>query len=346
MNSALREAFLSQGRACASLGSPFMARLCGLFAARDWPAGRVRDRVFGWEGDVSSNGHSVPLRLCGALHALTLAGNPTLAPVYPSAVDDATLWAAVFQVLVTEETFIDAFLDSPPQTNEVRRAACLIAAGHWLAARHPLPLRLSELGASGGLNLMWDHFALALPGAVLGPAAPALTLRPDWTGELPPRATPQVVERRGVDLRPVDPRSGEGALRLQAYLWPDQPERLANTRAAIEVAGPAPDRADAIDWLAARLTHPPGQLHLIYHTIAWQYFPPDRQALGTALIEAAGARARADSPLAWLSMEADGADDGAAMTLRLWPGDLRLALGRIDFHGRWVRWTAPDPRAS
>lgn len=28
----------------------------------------------------------------------------------------------------------------------------------------------------------------------------------------------------------------------------------------------------------------------------------------------------------------------AALTLRLWPGDLRFELGRADFHGRWIDW--------
>ena len=40
-------------------------------------------------------------------------------------------------------------------------------------------------------------------------------------------------------------------------------------------------------------------------------------------------------------MEPDGAGPGAALTLRLWPGDLTFALVRADFHGRWVHWT-PD----
>ena len=31
---------------------------------------------------------------------------------------------------------------------------------------------------------------------------------------------------------------------------------------------------------------------------------------------------------------------GSALTLRLWPGDLTIELGRADFHGRWVRWHA------
>ena len=37
--------------------------------------------------------------------------------------------------------------------------------------------------------------------------------------------------------------------------------------------------------------------------------------------------------------EADGETPGAGLTLRLWPGDLRLVLGRACFHGRWVDWS-------
>ncbi|MFD2853815.1 DUF2332 family protein [Seohaeicola zhoushanensis] len=70
-------------------------------------------------------------------------------------------------------------------------------------------------------------------------------------------------------------------------------------------------------------------MHLIYHTIAWQYFPAEKQAEGTALIEAAGAGATASRPLAWLGLEADGGTEGAAITLRLWPGICEL------------RWAAP-----
>ena len=58
--------------------------------------------------------------------------------------------------------------------------------------------------------------------------------------------------------------------------------------------------------------------------------------------EAAGAQATPNRPLAWLSMETDGDTTGkvgAALTLRLWPGDITLELGRADFHGRWINWT-------
>jgi hypothetical protein len=285
----------------------------------------------------------VPLRLCGALHALRLNGDPALMLAYPPHdVSDDALWRAACTALIDHAAFVDRFIDSAPQTNEVRRAGGLIAAAHWLHARHPLPFRITELGASGGLNLMFDRFALALPGATLGPADPALTLTPDWTGAQPPASAPAVVDRMGVDLNPLDPAHPDDALRLQAYLWADQPHRLDLTRAAMTVASAPVIRADAIDGLTPRLQHVPGQLHLIYHTIAWQYFPADRQALGRARIEAAGATATADTPLAWLGMEADGQDPGAALTVRLWPGDMTVQLARMDFHGRWIDWTAAD----
>lgn len=336
---AVRAAFHEQGIACGSLGSPFMERLCTLFGTRDWPAGPVRDRIFGWKGDISPRSQSVPLRLCGGFHALKLRGEPSLVAAYPPAdVDDDTLWDAIRAVMQSQSAFLMTWLTSPPQTNEVRRSATLIPLGHMLHARFGLPIRLSELGASGGLNLMFDRFELDIGGKLFGPPHPAARLAPDWTGPLPPQQEPTIVEREGVDLNPLDPTDPEDALRLQAYLWPDQPERMALTNAAIKVASATVVRADAIDWLAQRLTHVPGQLHLIFSTVAWQYFPEDKQIRGTALIEEAGATATDRTPLAWFGMENDGGPRGAALQLRLWPGNEKLNLGRADFHGRWVEW--------
>lgn len=340
---ALREALLQQAVACEKLDSPFMGRLCRLLADRLAPGSPLTNRLFDWPGDISPAGQSLPLRLCGALHALRLRGNPVLAAVYPpqKAGDDA-LWQAVVQVLRDEAGFVDRWIDSAPQTNEVRRSATLIAAGHWLAARHDLPFVTSELGASAGLNLRWDHYALVAQGHRFGPDGAALTLTPDWTGPLPPGTAPRVVERRGVDLNPLDPADAQDQLRLLAYLWPDQPHRQALTRAAIAAAGDVVDRDDAVAWLHRRAAPRAGHVHLIYSTVAWQYLTADARAEGQARIEAAGAQARPDAPLAWFRMEADGIGPGAALTLRLWPGDLHLAMGRADFHGRWIRWTAPQ----
>lgn len=338
----LEAAFLHQANACAELGSPFMGQLMRL-CAENWSEALPMARKFAeFPGDIGPSGASLPLRLAGGLHALVLSGaDPALKAVYPpQETDDATLWREVTRAMRDHTEFLDRWCDSPPQTNEVRRSAALIAAGHLLAAEHGLPFVLSELGASSGLNLMWDRYALEIGGESFGPAAPALTLRADWEGPLPPRAEIAIAERRGVDLNPLDAHDPGDGLRLLAYLWPDQPERLALTRAAIAAQAAEVDRADAVDWLETRLARPrPGVLHLVYHTVAWQYFPPEVQARGEAILQEAGQRATQDAPLARLSMEADdGPAPGARLALTTWPGGETRELARVDFHGRWLRW--------
>ncbi|MEX0368878.1 MAG: DUF2332 domain-containing protein [Ruegeria sp.] len=341
----LRDALRRQARACTSLDSPFMERLLTALAAH-WPEDSALARACAaWDGeDLGPSGASLPLRIAAGLHALVLRGDdPALAAVYPpNSVTDADLIEAVLNAIDTHADFLCKSIQSPPQTNEVRRSVALIPAAYWIAAHHPLSMMVSELGASAGLNLMWDRFAVATPDSRLGAEHPALVLSPDWAGPPPAAQAISVQDRRGVDLNPIDPHDADGALRLRAYLWPDQPERMRLTDAAIAVQDATVDRGDAIDWLADRLPQQPeGTLHLIYHTVAWQYFPPEAQTRGTALIEQAGASATPSTPVAWLRMEADGRSPGASLTLRLWPGDHHVTLARVDFHGRWITWTAP-----
>ena len=346
----IREAFRFQAHACGSLGSPFMERLMLLAGDRLTPGSAVAERVLNWPGDYRTSADSVPLRLAGGLHALKLEGL-ALEDVYPPAtVSDDALWTAVEQAMVRHETRLLEWLDSAPQTNEVRRAAAILPALATIATRFPKPLSLIELGASGGLNLQADQMALDLADRTLGQSSSGLRLSPDWSGPLPEARTLNVVSRRGVDLNPIDPTSTDGQLRLLAYLWPDQPERIERTRRAIALATthePVVTPGDAADELDAALTEAPfGTTRVIYHTVAWQYFPAATKARATDLIETAAEAATAESPLAWFGMEADDADRGAALTLRLWPGSgVTHDVGRADFHGRWIDWKGlpPDP---
>jgi hypothetical protein len=337
----LRDAFRTQSRACVGLGSPFMGRLMALCAERLVPGTGVADRVLTWPGDVGPSADSVPLRLAGALHGLVRDGaDAGLTAVYPPAeAPDDALWAAVEAALTRHEARLLRWLDSPPQTNEVRRSGALLAAAAWIAGRHPLPFVLSELGASAGLNLSFDRFALDAGGVRLGTADSPVRLAPEWRGAPPEPHPVRVTERAGVDLNPLDPQAPGDRLRLLAYLWPDQPERLRLTEAAIALAGTRPDRGDAAEWLEARLATPrPGRVHMVYHTIAWQYFPPATQARCRAALAAAGARATAQAPLAHVGLEADDTTGSAALSATLWPGGETRDLARVDFHGRWIAW--------
>jgi len=327
------------------LGSPFMGRLMSLFAERLAPDCAVAQRVLDWPGDVGPGGQSVPLRLAGALHALVLDGSdPGLCAAYPPHdVPDDGLWQAVHRALTQHEARVMAGLDHAPQTNEVRRAAALIPAIWSALGQFELPLVLSELGASGGLNLAMDRFALRVGDTVHGHADSPVQLRPDWSGTYPEPRQLRVRDRAAVDLNPLDPADPKQRLRLLAFLWPDQAERMALTRGAIALSTTRPAQGDAAGWLEKRLAQRhPGHLHVVYHSIAWQYFPPDTQAACSAALEAAGSGATPDSPLAHIAMEADGDAKGAALTARIWPDRLnhpeRILLARVDYHGRWINW--------
>lgn len=343
----VRAAFREQAAACRKLGSPFTARLCALAAERLSAAdGAVAARVLGWRGDPGPAGGSLPLRLAGALHALVLTGAcAELAAVYPprhDAVDDDDLWAAVRAACRSHAAFVLERLDQAPQTNEVRRSAALFPGVATLARLFRKPVVLSELGASAGLNLQLDRYRYELAGRVLGDAASPVRIAPEWFGAPPPQAAVRVAARAGCDLHPIDPAKESERLRLLSYVWADQAERLALTRAALDLAAARPERvraADAVDWLAERLRRPEeGAVHAVFHSISWQYLPEARRQRGRDLLARAGARATAAAPLAWLRLEHDGAHPGAGLRLTLWPGGAERLIARADFHGRWVRW--------
>lgn len=343
----LRAALQEQARACRSLGSPFTARVLDLIAQR-WGRGTpLADRLFDWPGTLGPSGASLPLRLAGGLHWLARNCDEGLAAAYPPAsAGDGALWAAMAQAFDSHAAWLDDWMGSAPQTNEVGRSAALIAAAHWVTARTGArQITLSELGASAGLNLWFDRYALETGSASLGPADAILRLVPEVRGApLPARGDFEVADRRGCDLNPIDPSAPGDADRLLAYIWADQDERLARTRSALAAAQPVVEQADAAAWLARRLARPWTGLHLVFHTIAWQYFPDATQADGRSSIEAAGQRATADAPLAWLRYEADGQRPGAGLSVVTWPGGEETVLGRVDFHGRWIDWRAPDSK--
>ncbi|HEX8062676.1 MAG TPA: DUF2332 family protein, partial [Allosphingosinicella sp.] len=285
----VRAAFARQAEGAGKLDSPFMARLCRLLGERLDRSTETGRRVLGWRGNADVFSDALPLRLAGGLHALVRRGDaPGLALCYPPGPmpgDDA-LWAALAPVLAGPELL--PWLDGAPQTNEVGRSAVLMSGLLAVAERFAQPVELLELGASAGLNLLLDRYGYDLGGVKAGDAGSALQLRPEWKGGPPPDAAVRVAARRGVDLHPLDARS-DGA-RLLAYVWPDQPRRLAQLEAALAIAAGDPaavEAGEAADWLGARLAgaREPGVTRVVLHSIAFQYFPDSTKARIRAAME-------------------------------------------------------------
>jgi hypothetical protein len=295
---------------------------------------------------VTSAGDAISLRLVAALHALVLDEQcPSLAAVYPPndvEVSDDMLWAAITSALVNHAGSVLARLQSPPQTNEVGRAAVLVPGFLTISKFTERPFILSEIGASAGLNMFWDKFGYRLGEMRWGAAASTVQLEPDWFGTASPSATIKVVSRAGCDLYPLNPADHADQLRLLSYIWADQAERIARTRAALAIAAKEQTgvvRADAVQWLERRLGEcPEGVVHVVYHTITWQYLSQIAKENCKTMIAAAGARSSKLAPFAWLRFEADGNSPGAALKLTIWPPGDEHYIARADYHGRWINW--------
>ncbi|MET3825308.1 hypothetical protein ABIC16_001001 [Sphingomonas sp. PvP055] len=337
-----RGAFLIQQHYCERNGAPIYARMCAAVAAGVTRASPIGARILDWPGEPTRD--ALPLRLFGGLHALVLAGQDAgLAEVYAGRVTDpAAISATLERVFAEHAAALLPWLDGPPQTNEPGRSGALMLGVIALAQRHGPKIELLEIGSSAGLNLLIDRYRFDLGGTLYGPADSPVTIRPEWSGP-PARFVPlDIVSVRGCDIQPADATDPTVAARLAAYVWPETPERLARVRTAIAMLGERGVdlvRADAADWVEARLAEPQaaGVTRVLMHSVVWQYLPePVAERIRVAM-QAAGARATPDRPLGWVTMEPDRALGHQIIRARSWPGDGAWEpLATAHAHGTWV----------
>lgn len=358
----IKAAIREQGKWCAGLGSPITARLCDTLAEIIAPLTATERRLLAWDEDIVKS--AFVLRMTGAFHALARRGaEPALTALYNGEAGD---WPIVIREMLTRyDAWLRPWLDNPPQTNEVGRAAVLWAGLMAVAARFLLPMELLELGSSAGLNLNLDQFGYDLGGVRSGDPSSAVQLKPTWEGAPPPVVFPKIIARRGVDLAPVDVRDLDAAERLMAFIWAGMAERLARTAAAIAIAQASPpqlDQADIVDWLRAQLAAPQAAhtTRVVMHSITLQYLTPQAREEVVALMAEAGAHATPQRPLAWVSMEiADvkhtpalhattwgndaqhfAAIHSSMLRVSSWPEGVPQLLANVHPHGAAITWLA------
>ncbi len=227
------------------------------------------------------------------------------------------------------------------QTNEVQRCFGLLPG--FLALGDDRPLDVIELGPSAGLNLCWHRYRYRYEARPWGPEDARLELtgseRPGPPAELL-ATTPQVRRRVGIDLRPVDVTTDEGARLLECFVWADQTARLERLRRAIEALREDPPELVTGDYvellpelLAAR---DPAALTVVFQIASTPYVPEE----GRRRIYAALASAGRDGSLAFLNAtrpDEGWRGDGYGLELQAWPGRRRY-VAHLDFHGEWIAW--------
>jgi hypothetical protein len=341
-----------QAAACTDIGSPMYGALLD-FAADDFAARGVVAQLFdGWTLDP---GPAVAaLRMLGTVHRLALTGQaPDLARFYPSVAaedvepfDPGAAWVAFRDVLATRLEEVRAGLASPPQTNEVGRSALLIGGLQILRSRFDLPVRLTEIGASAGLNLRPDLVRIELPNwRSVGPTFSPVTLYDPWHGNLPPLDQPlEIVHRHGADLDPVDVTAAAGRLRLLSYVWPDQPIRINRLRGAFDLAAsvPVPVVREGAVQTVSGLKPVVGSLTVVWHSVMAQYLPSVEQSALEAAFAALGAVATPEAPVARLAFEPHKFPSPAGVVfglkLQTWPGGEVTHLASAHPHGDSVMW--------
>lgn len=343
------EAFQTQAGFCTQLGSPFTARVLRVLAENIRANGPMAQLVKGFEEEPVAA--ALALRVAGAFHRRALNDvDGALAAIYPTCggngagtMDDEALCALLLRDLQADQRHYQAYLESPPQTNEVGRSGVMIGGYLTIASETRLPLDVCEIGASAGLNLGFDKFYYELGGVAYGDARSPVKLAPDWHGSPPPVDVPLSVRSRSAcDIAPLNVHDLEAQRRLESYIWGDQHERMARLRGAIALAcglgvTVVPESADRFVARALQ-SRKSGSCCVIAHTVMWQYMPTAMRNSIERMIYEAGAQSTSEAPVAWLRLEPKDLAGPPSLQLRIWPGDGERDLAIAHPHGASVKW--------
>jgi hypothetical protein len=229
------------------------------------------------------------------------------------------------------------------QTNEVRRSACLLPVLQMIYEEtNGQPLYLIDIGASAGLNLLFDryHFDYGQDQTFGDSESPVQIYCQSRGRALPLSATfPQVASRVAIDLNPLDVHKQDDVLWLKALIWPEHDERRKLLDAAVLVAKHYPIRhvqGDGVALLPALLNEalPDTRLCIIHSFTINQMAPQAVQNFQNAMRQFSKRRS--------LYCVAISCKDGASSNLGLScyqnGAESKNILAKCSDHGTWIEW--------
>jgi hypothetical protein len=300
-------------------------------------------------------GQQAPNLLLAAVHDLLLRGSDhALGVFYPSV---APLTAVppgdpmpAFRAFCQDHgaALIDLVSTRLVQTNEPQRCTVLLPAFATVARlAGGRPLALIEVGASAGLNLLFDRYSYDYgagqsAGDLRSPIQFTCTLRGEVRPPIPV-SIPPVAARVGLDLHPIHADDPEAIRWLRALVWPEHPARAALLQQVLALAQREPPpliAGDALTVLPQAVAHAPREAVLcVFHTATLAHFPPEARERFRALIQEL-ARQR---DLFWLSSEGSGNSGRRGLYLTILTAfqkgrrtERQLAYSHP--HGTWLEW--------
>ena len=256
----------------------------------------------------------------------------------------------------------ETILTRSTQTNEVGRLATLLPAFSTFDG----PLALLEVGPSAGLCLYPDQWSYEWtvgergdtrtvrldPPHLSGDAAtrdPAGVLPCRVKGDPPlPDTLPEVTWRGGVDLNPLDVDDADDMAWLEQLVFPEQDERRARLRHAIEVARRDPPHLEQGNLLTElpRLVEKASAYGtvVVFHTAVIPYLPPEDRKIFDEVVRGLVAAGSCH----WVSNEGPAVLPSVTETGPEIPrGHPTFVLGidgrmvaKAHGHGRTLTWTA------
>lgn len=338
----LYEAMQVQAYACASLGSPMHGQILTALAENLRDGGILHELTK--DLDLRPGRDAVPLRIIGAMHREVLAGRaPQLARHFPSVggTPGPELNDDYLAALETSREAVADGLGRTVQTNEVGRTTMLVTGMSHFARHLSLDaVHLREVGSSSALNLMVDEFFFDNGAQTAGRPDSFVRFERDAWGEpsVDISGFPIITSRGGCDIAPLDARDPDCQLTLLSFVWPDQAQRFARLRGALDIAATNPAyrmavSADAGTWIDEELERLADEPVVVFHSIVWQYFSQDtKDRFREALRRHAQTRR---APLAWLRMEPAGAVSDLQITT--WSNGTKVendhVLATSSYHG-------------
>ncbi len=300
----------------------------------------------------AKQGQPIPNLFLAAAHRLVIADSShDVARHYLSVSDGPTPDADPFPAfkafcLDHREQMLELLGSKRVQTNEVGRCAYLLSAFGLIARHSGMPLALVDVGASAGLNLLFDRYHYNYSnGLEYGSTDSKVQLTAEVRGDFFPdlaNGIPAVASRTGIDLTPVDLSDFETLMWMRSLVWPDHPERMARLNGAASIA--LADPPELVEGNALDLA--PGILDTIPHAAAPcvlachvlnQLTGEDRKRFWAIIEKASHAKA----------VYSVTAEAGQIAVNACYGGVWRaIGAAAADPHGWWVEWQNVDAARS